>query len=56
MLLIEHNLDMVRAVSDRMTVMAAGSILAEGSPADVLAHPGVLETYVGDFATPGGIA
>jgi sulfate-transporting ATPase len=55
-LLIEHNLDMVRAVSDRMTVLAAGSILAEGAPADVLAHPGVLETYVGDFATPGGIA
>jgi sulfate-transporting ATPase len=55
-LLIEHNLDMVRAISDRMTVLASGGILAEGSPEDVLAHPGVLETYVGDFATPGGIA
>jgi ABC-type branched-subunit amino acid transport system ATPase component len=55
-LLIEHNLDMVRAISDRMTVLATGSILAEGSPEDVLAHPRVLETYVGDFATPGGIA
>jgi ABC-type branched-subunit amino acid transport system ATPase component len=52
-LLIEHNLDMVRSISDRMTVLASGSILAEGSPAEVLAHPGVLETYVGDFATPG---
>jgi len=55
-LLIEHNLDMVRAISDRMTVLASGSILAEGTPAEVLAHPGVLETYVGDFAAPGGIA
>jgi ABC-type branched-subunit amino acid transport system ATPase component/branched-subunit amino acid ABC-type transport system permease component len=55
-LLIEHNLDMVAAVSDRMTVLASGSILAEGTPADVLAHPGVLETYVGDFAAPEGIA
>jgi sulfate-transporting ATPase len=55
-LLIEHNLDMVRAISDRMTVLATGSILAEGSPEDVLAHPRVLETYIGDFATPGGIA
>ena len=55
-LLIEHNLDMVRAISDRMTVLAAGSILAEGSPEEVLAHPAVLETYVGDFAAPGGIA
>lgn len=53
-LLIEHNLDMVRAVSDRMTVLASGSILAEGSPEEVLAHPGVLETYVGDFAAMGG--
>ena len=54
-LLIEHNLDMVRTISDRMTVLASGSILAEGSPEDVLAHPAVLETYVGDFATPGGV-
>lgn len=52
-LLIEHNLDMVRAVSDRMTVLASGRVLAEGTPEEVLAHPGVLETYVGDFATPG---
>jgi sulfate-transporting ATPase len=55
-LLIEHNLDMVRDVSDRMTVLASGSILAEGAPDDVLAHPRVLETYVGDFAPQGGIA
>jgi len=55
-LLIEHNLDLVRSVSDRMTVLAAGSILAEGSPAEVLSHPSVLETYVGDFAASGEIA
>jgi ABC-type branched-subunit amino acid transport system ATPase component/branched-subunit amino acid ABC-type transport system permease component len=55
-LLIEHNLDMVREISDQMTVLAAGSILAEGAPDEVLAHPRVLETYVGDFATHGGIA
>lgn len=54
-LLIEHNLDMVGAVCDRMTVLSSGSILTEGSPQDVLAHPGVLETYVGDFATSGGV-
>jgi sulfate-transporting ATPase len=54
-LIIEHNLDMVRAISDRMTVLASGSILAEGSPEDVLAQHSVLETYVGDFATPGAI-
>jgi ABC-type branched-subunit amino acid transport system ATPase component/branched-subunit amino acid ABC-type transport system permease component len=54
-LLIEHNLDMVRTISDRMTVLASGSVLAEGAPEDVLAHPAVLETYVGDFATSGGV-
>jgi len=49
-LLIEHNLDLVRSISDRMTVLASGSILAEGTPSEVLSHPGVLETYVGDLA------
>jgi ABC-type branched-subunit amino acid transport system ATPase component len=52
-LLIEHNLDLVRSISDRMTVLASGSILAEGTPAEVLSHPGVLETYVGDLTAFG---
>ena len=52
-LLIEHNLDLVRSISDRMTVLASGSILAEGAPSEVLSHPGVLETYVGDLAAFG---
>jgi sulfate-transporting ATPase len=52
-LLIEHNLDLVRSISDRMTVLASGGILAEGTPAEVLSHPGVLETYVGDLAALG---
>jgi len=52
-LLIEHNLDLVRSISDRMTVLASGSILAEGTPSEVLSHPGVLETYVGDLAAFG---
>lgn len=55
-LLIEHNLDMVRAISDRMTVLASGAVLAEGTPDDVLTHPAVLETYVGDFVPPEGVA
>jgi ABC-type branched-subunit amino acid transport system ATPase component len=36
-----------------MTVLASGSILAEGAPSEVLSHPGVLETYVGDLAAFG---
>jgi sulfate-transporting ATPase len=48
-LLIEHNLDMVSAISDRMTVLTSGGILAEGTPSEVLAHPAVLETYVGEL-------
>jgi sulfate-transporting ATPase len=52
-LLIEHNLDLVRSISDRMTVLASGGILAEGTPAEVLSHPGVLETYVGDLTAFG---
>jgi sulfate-transporting ATPase len=54
-LLVEHNLDLVRAVSDRMTVLVSGGVLAEGQPDEVLAHPGVLETYLGELVPPGGV-
>jgi sulfate-transporting ATPase len=55
-LLVEHNLDMIRTVSDRMTVMVSGGILAEGEAEDVLADPRVMETYLGELVPPGGVA
>ncbi len=47
MLVIEHDMDFVRAVADTVIVMDQGAVLAEGSPDKVLSDPRVLEAYLG---------
>ncbi|MCO6049601.1 ABC transporter ATP-binding protein [Mesorhizobium sp. RP14(2022)] len=49
-LLIEHNMDMVSRLCERVVVMAEGSLLAEGAPAQVLARKDVAEAYLGQVA------
>lgn len=46
--LIEHNMDVIRELSDTVIVMDAGAVLAEGSPSEVLARHDVLEAYLGE--------
>jgi branched-chain amino acid transport system ATP-binding protein len=46
-LMVEHNLSVVEHLCDRITVLQHGSVLAEGSYAEVSADPRVLEAYVG---------
>jgi branched-chain amino acid transport system ATP-binding protein len=46
-LMVEHNMDVVADLSDRITVMQRGEILAEGPYAEVAADPRVKEAYVG---------
>ena len=46
-LFVEHDMDMVRDISDWVVVMAQGQIVAEGPPETVMADPAVIDAYLG---------
>jgi ABC-type branched-subunit amino acid transport system ATPase component len=47
-LFIEHDIDLVFRFADRITVLVAGKILCEGTPAEIAADPEVRRIYLGD--------
>ncbi len=44
---VEHDMDVVASISDRVVCMAEGSIIAEGSHQEVVSNPAVIDAYLG---------
>jgi len=47
-LLVEHDMEMVMSLSDRITVIDFGTVIAEGTPDEVRANPAVIGAYLGN--------
>ena len=46
-LLVEHHMSLVMSISDRVVALNFGRKIAEGTPAEVRAHPDLIKAYLG---------
>jgi branched-chain amino acid transport system ATP-binding protein len=49
-LLIEHHMDVVTSICDRVLVLSYGEAIAQGKPLDAMAEPRVIAAYLGERA------
>ena len=47
-LLVEHDMNLVMDISDRILALSYGQVIAEGVPAEIQKHPEVLKAYLGE--------
>ena len=47
LLLVEHDMQAVMGLCDRITVLNFGKLLTEGTPEEIRSHPDVIEAYLG---------
>ena len=48
-MLVEHNMNVVMNISDRITVMHQGEVLAEGTPREISQNETVQKAYLGEL-------
>ena len=46
-LVVEHNVDFIFSLADRIVVMETGSVLAQGPPAEIRENQEVVDAYLG---------
>jgi branched-chain amino acid transport system ATP-binding protein len=49
-LMVEHNMNVVSSIADRITVLQHGAVIADGPYAEVSRNPQVIEAYMGSSA------
>jgi ABC-type branched-subunit amino acid transport system ATPase component len=55
-LLVEHKVDMITRISDRITVLDHGTLIASGTTKDVMTNPAVINAYLGTTTTDSPVA